>query len=255
MREDMFKIIVERPRWGSRHATKSKLRLDKCPGRSHVTGKRLASEIGYTKHLSENLAPLRRFLHKQVGRRQDDVFSEICKCLDAGSTVKMHVREHLDDFILRKVRRKADGYLWAVHKWGREQKVTDMWVELYVDPDSGLICRTRDLCAKNKVPFARDIWKRRNASMRDATAYIRKISVLSRHVKLGGIWYFIEFSQIPVCEYGREMPDNMLYPEILSGTWRDHHRWRIVLKIQLCRKKLKALGLQNTPNVTEAPYG
>jgi len=90
MREDMFKVIVERPRWGSRHATKTKLRYDKCEGRSRVTGRRLAIETGYRKSLNENLAPLKRYLHKQVGRRWDDVFSEICQRLDTGSTVKMH---------------------------------------------------------------------------------------------------------------------------------------------------------------------
>ena len=59
MREDMFKLIVERPRHGSRYAKKSKLRYDKCEDRSRVTGRRLAIETSYAKHLNENLAPLK----------------------------------------------------------------------------------------------------------------------------------------------------------------------------------------------------
>ena len=116
MREDMFKVIVERPRTGRSWATKSKLRYDKCEGRRRVSGHRLVMEhSGNTKHLNENLAPLKRYLHKQVGRRWDDVFSDICQHLDTGSTVKMHVREHLDDFVLRKVRRNEDGVLMSTH--------------------------------------------------------------------------------------------------------------------------------------------
>ena len=87
MREDMFKVIVERPRWGSRHAARSKLRYDKVPDRKHATGRRMVLESeGWTKCLNENLAPLKRYLSKQVGRPWDKVYSEICEHLDTSST-------------------------------------------------------------------------------------------------------------------------------------------------------------------------
>jgi len=93
MREDMFKVIVERPRRGRSWAKKTKLRyLKEDDGRSRVSGKRIAIEGGRRKWLNENLAPLKRYLFKQRGRKWDDVFSEICDHLDTGSTVKMHVR-------------------------------------------------------------------------------------------------------------------------------------------------------------------
>ncbi|MFD2138438.1 hypothetical protein ACFSLT_30010 [Novosphingobium resinovorum] len=44
-----------------------------------------------------------RYLRRQRGRRWDAVFSEICAKLDTGSTVKMHVREHVEDFVLTRI--------------------------------------------------------------------------------------------------------------------------------------------------------
>lgn len=100
MRADMFKVIVERPRWGAGHAPPVKLKKDRND-LSRIGLKRHAKEqAAYTKSLNENLAPLVRFIERRVGRRWDDVFSEICDQLDTGSTVKMHVRQHLRDFVL-----------------------------------------------------------------------------------------------------------------------------------------------------------
>ena len=148
MRDDMFKVIVERPRWGRAWAVKSKARYDRLPDRSHVTGRRLALEVGGTKGLNENLAPLKRYLHKQVGRPWDKVFSEICATLDTGSTVKQHVRDHLTDFILINVSVDRDGRFMATRHWGGPQPPEFWWVKLYVDPRDGLIKRTDKLCRK-----------------------------------------------------------------------------------------------------------
>ncbi len=104
MRADMFKVIVERPRWGASHAPAVKLKKDKNVDRKFVGHKRHAwEEAAYTKSLNENLAPLKRFLQKQRGRLWNDVFSEICERLDTGSTVKMHVREHIEDLIMVRI--------------------------------------------------------------------------------------------------------------------------------------------------------
>ena len=60
MRDDMSKVIVERPRWGSRMGTREGRRYrasEDVPGKIGMTQ-------GYTtrKWLNENLAPLRRWL-------------------------------------------------------------------------------------------------------------------------------------------------------------------------------------------------
>ncbi|HEX5183216.1 MAG TPA: hypothetical protein VFW19_08710 [Allosphingosinicella sp.] len=147
MRADMFKVIVERPRWGAGHAPAVKL---KKKGRKdeiaigRIGLRRHAKErAAYTKSLNENLAPLARFVQRRVGRRWDDVFSEICAGLDTGSTVKMHVRQHLRDFVLVPISRGRHG------EWLHEGRILRPHFrygggpEYYVDPDDGIL---KDRC-------------------------------------------------------------------------------------------------------------
>jgi len=139
MRADMFKVIVERPRWGAGHAPPVKLKKDKDP-RSQIGLRRHAKEqAAYTKSLNENLAPLVRFIQRRVGRRWDDVFSEICARLDTGSTVKMHVREHLPHFVLFRISRGRQGELLHDGNILRPDRHNCAWPEYYVDPDDGLL--------------------------------------------------------------------------------------------------------------------
>lgn len=255
MREDMFKVIVERPRSGRSWASKSKLRYDKCEGRSRVSGHRLVTEAtGNTKHLNENLAPLKRYLHKQIGRKWDDVFSEICVHLDTGSTVKMHVREHLNDFVLSNVRRGHDSVLWATTRWGSPEKLLDSWTELYVDPDDGLIKETRKLCQKMGVPFRRSY--RYYYKPRDPKKPLPliKLSETTWHIRLQGIWYFIELSSTPICLRGYPMSDASIYESLVKTKRYDDMQWTVSRKKQLSKKSLKALGLQNIPADKEGVY-
>ena len=166
---------------------------------------------------NENLAPLKRYLHKQVGRRWDDVFSEICQRLDTGSTVKMHVREHLDDFVDRHVRRKSDGELWTSQGWGGETKLIDQWVELYVDPDDGIIKETRKLCKKQGVLFARNRWRNARRSKSNTDNFIQKRDNLQWFVRLNGLWYLIKLSKKPTCAHGYTLSNGSLHGESMSG--------------------------------------
>lgn len=251
MREDMFKVIVERPRWGSRWRKNTKIRHDKLPDRSRVTGRRLAIETGGRKWLNENLAPLKRYLHKQIGRKWDDVFSEICQHLDTGSTVKMHVREHLDDFVCRKVRVDNDGRFWAAGRWGEEVLLEETWSELYVDPTDGCLKLTRDFCAKQGVSTRRDAFRQRNRKGPDASEFIRHIEALKWHMKLKGIWYLVELSTLPKSVYGYEEGLISLHQDVSSEAWRFHVRWAVTDKVQLSKKSLKAKGLKNDPSFEE----
>jgi hypothetical protein len=138
MRADMFKVIVERPRWGAGHAPPVKLKKDKDRHKQIGLKRHAKEQAAYTKSLNENLAPLVRFIQRRVGRRWDDVFSEICAGLDTGSTVKMHVREHLPDFVLRI---SYGRYGELLHE-GREvlpDRRNRHWPEFYVDPDDGVL--------------------------------------------------------------------------------------------------------------------
>jgi len=255
MREDMFKVIVERPRGGRSWATKSKTRYDKCGERSRVSGHRLVMEArGKTKYLNENLAPLRRYLHKQLGRKWDDVFSEICAHLDTGSTVKMHVREHLEDFVLQNTRRDTDGAVWATVRWGRPVKCIESWTELYVDPDDGLIKETRKLCRQYGVPFKRSRASYNQWRGPKKQRPLKKLSATTWHMRLQGIWYFVELSAEPLNLRGHPFSEAELYNVIDKGIWRDQDQWVVVKKHQLSGKALKAFGLKNIQNDEEVAY-
>ena len=246
MREDMFKVIVERPRWGAGHAPRPKLRKDKYPGRKKVGLRRFAKEQGYTKHLNENLAPLKRYLNKQVGRKWDQVFSEICQHLDTGSTVKMHVREHIDDFIVTKVSIDRKGqWIAAGHRWGSYCDPAGWWQELYVDPFDGIIKRVDDLCRKRGEIRQKDRWKQRRKKS-PVRHLIRKRSEKDYFVKLGGLWYSVTLDTSP------RAPNIDIFHELDTGNWRQHERWKVVSKFQLGKKALREHGLQNSGENREA---
>jgi hypothetical protein len=63
MREDMYKVIVERPRcWKATDKVAARLRRD------FDGPMRLGARMGYGRpSLNENLTPLRRYLHAQIG--------------------------------------------------------------------------------------------------------------------------------------------------------------------------------------------
>ena len=140
MRDDMFKVIVERPRWGASYAASPKLKRMSDADTKHIGLKRHA-RIGArtTKMLNENLAPLLRYLRRQRGRCWDVVFSEICASLDTGSTVKMHVRQHIEDFVLTRISIGRGG------EWMFEGQVParkSQWFrrrDLFVDPRDGIL--------------------------------------------------------------------------------------------------------------------
>ncbi len=242
MREDMFKVIVERPRGGRSWARKSKLRyLDTDDGRPRITGKRLVNEhSGATKYLNENLAPLRRYLFKQRGRKWDDVFSEICARLDTGSTVKMHVREHLDDFVIRNVRVDENGMYWAVSRWGGP-RTPDQWrPDLYVCPIDGQLNETRVLMLKLGLK------RRRYHSWRDIQkqpcAELKQLSDCLFLIKLKSVWYSVETDANPACAYG--CPKDV-YEILKSFTSSTNPDWKVLSKKQLSKKELAKYGLKN----------
>ena len=123
MRPDMFKVIVERPRLRSRGPSALKARDDdetKVPmGRGRGT-----------KELNENLAPLERFLRRNVGRPWNNVFSEICAGLSLRSAVQKHVRDHLQLMVDLHVFER-NGELWTFSH-GEQRLEPGYRDELYV---------------------------------------------------------------------------------------------------------------------------
>jgi len=117
LRSDMHEILIERPRggagWGRswprfdwRLAAAAAMTSDdlicSAPQRGWADGGPTKLRMGprrRSKWLNENLAPLRRFLLRRVGRPWNAVHAEICAQLKLDSTVQKHVLDHLRHYV------------------------------------------------------------------------------------------------------------------------------------------------------------
>ena len=199
MRDDMAKIIVERPRIPDRYGSKGRVRpLDDLP--QHEGMRRPHLLAGGGKHLNENLQPLRRYLERQVGRPWSKVYAEIAKNLRADNTVQQHVRDHLKDFVAVTPRRVFGGW------WSRSR--SGLWYQpLYVDPITGLLCRT-DRLPEEKA-------RRRAKRHRAPEAPTRIELAPDRELRLiDGLWYEVRLAPMPepVFLAGVEMQTRPLRP-------------------------------------------
>lgn len=104
MRRDMAKVLVGRPRRGPRLSSKRNKQHQRALLEPETAPAREPMSLGRgTKWLNENLAPLERFLDKQVGRPWDKVYSELSECLRPSNAVQQHVRDHVRDFVVDRV--------------------------------------------------------------------------------------------------------------------------------------------------------
>src|SRR5687767_8669402 len=105
MRDDMAKLIVERPRYGGgvkypRAAVRGRSRYgappDGLPRRQGIRKPWRLFAAGAEKHFNENLAPLHRFLRSQAGRPWDKVRAEIAAQVGRDSVIQFHVWQHIE---------------------------------------------------------------------------------------------------------------------------------------------------------------
>ena len=155
MREDMSRVIVERPRLGGDRGRKGRaVPLDDLPKQEGMRRPHVLADD--SKMLNENLSPLRRYLERQVGRPWNKIYSEIAQHLRADNTVQQHVRDHLSDFVAIRPRRRS-GALYTLG--GGKEPYDRLWFEpLYVDPKDGLLKRTdrlREAKARRRARPAR----------------------------------------------------------------------------------------------------
>ena len=189
MREDMAKVIVERPRVGGASTKKGRPPQDadmwvskegmRAPHVRHWGGK----------ELNENLAPLRRFLISRVGQSWDSVYSEISKNLRVTHAVQQHVRDHVRDFVVTNVKVDDDGVLWGV-SYGSPFRIGEGWWrrELYVDPRDGILKRTPE---HPKQISGRE---RMEAEHALTCRVLNDTHQLRKHM---GVWYECEVKCVP----------------------------------------------------------
>ena len=188
MRQDMSKVIVERPRLGGKSARKGR-RVDDDLQVSHE-GMRAPYVRHYNnKELNENLAPLLRFLDSRVGRPWNDVYSEICANIRPDSTVQQHVLDHVKQYVNTKVRRNEDGELWDYD--GRPGPLGN-WTRFYADPDTGILCRN-----PNRMTWSQQRRKQNAEEAQKRLTRERRLPDGTEVRKHDGIWYAGVLKEVP----------------------------------------------------------
>ena len=146
MRHDMAKVVTERPRRG--HGNPSKkwgLRLrahdydadDHGPARARIAR---GHQYGWdAKEFSDLLGPLRRYLHTQVGRPWDKVWSDITSNLDNRSLSGRHIIGHILWDVERNTWLGRDGRVYH-RRWSDTVPVSGF----YVHPRTRLLCYVRE---------------------------------------------------------------------------------------------------------------
>src|SRR5947209_1367806 len=148
MRSDMKKVVVERPRWGSRRRNeKFGARLRYIPGHDYDEQPKKARGFesfhnGWGKSFTDVLGPLYRYLHSNLGRPWNKIYSEMCASLDKRKVTGRHIFQHLEQMVERECYAGDDGkvrhsryqhYRYGNHEY---QQVRGF----YVHPRTGLLC-------------------------------------------------------------------------------------------------------------------
>lgn len=140
MRSDMAKVIVERPRYGSRLSSKKKgyrkylqkLGVESLPSRESMKGR----WHGMDKFFNEHLGPMRRFLRSRVGRPWNKVHQELSENIDLGNVVQKHVMTHVYDYVERYAEYVGRVPVYAE---GRRRGSALPFNKMFVCPRSGIL--------------------------------------------------------------------------------------------------------------------
>jgi hypothetical protein len=180
--------IVERPRWGhcarnedvraARHVART-APADALEALPRMVG--MGPRRGPMKHFSDFLAPLRRFVQSAVGRRWDDVYSDIRARIAPTSTVQVHVMQHLWHYVLREVEVEGER-VFDGRAWRRRYELYRDGRTFYVHPVTGLLCEPARRAPPRRPP-ARDDLVDRGAGL----LYLRR----------GGQWYAVTTEAVP----------------------------------------------------------
>lgn len=235
MREDMSRVIVERPRIIESAGRKGRTSpFEQLPMQEGM--RRSQRERGGYKMLNENLAPLRRFLERQVGRPWDKVYSEIAERLRVDNTVQQHVRDHLGDFVATRPRRGVSGW----HRRGG----ASLWHQpLYVDPCDGILKHT------DCLPEVKAQRRRALAQVHRKMPPDRVILSADRELRRkDGVWYEVTLAPLPQPEYRTVM-------EVRRVALRRHHGKYRTIEMELNVRRLITLRVLDIVSGQSIPAG
>ncbi|MBJ2157769.1 hypothetical protein JC881_18425 [Variovorax sp. IB41] len=209
MREDMDKVIVERPRRGGGVQGDGRAFRNSRERGSHLGMKR---GYDHPKGLNENLAPLKRWLHKQVHRPWDKVYAELNSGIDRRSTVQAHIFQHIDDFVERRAELRDGEVCVPPHRWGTHRSVPLREapnVELFVHPVTGILLPNRRLAeAKAARRADRKTWAAQRGDVPYAVYHV--IDETTQWHCVDSCWFEIKLAQFPE-RAGATQPEERRY--------------------------------------------
>lgn len=221
MREDMYKVIVERPRRSKNGDAYAKRLRGEWDGPM-----RLRTRAGYGyRDLNENLAPLRRYLHTQVGRPWNKVFSEICAGIDRRNTVQQHIHQHIHDFIAINVEIHDDQLLDLSDRWKFLRTYSGISQELYVDPRTGLIRRNKDYRS-----WRHHAGERRRREQAEAAGRRRIVDERTVLLLVDDVWYRVELATLPQTRVVHKVVDGKPHKHVFPEP-----RYDVVLRRNVSR--------------------
>jgi hypothetical protein len=106
------------------------------------------------KEFSDLIGPLYRFIHSRVGRKWDDVYSEICANLKGRNTQQQHIINHLWQYVERYVEVLPNGSVRSKSaRWWRVRDDGDfIYSDFYIDPRTGILCKSKPWRRRYKGP-------------------------------------------------------------------------------------------------------
>lgn len=148
---------------------------------------------GYNaKSFGEHLSPLYGLLNKNVGRRWDRVYSELCKSFDRRSATGNHIFQHLYDELAEPTKTfiGEDGKVWIRGRYSHNaERARDSSYRYYVDPRDGILKRN------TAWRSYRDAYRRQEAErIREELKVKRVIDASTELHNIDGVWFEVKFT-------------------------------------------------------------
>ena len=237
----MHKVVVERPRHGRSWAT-SKAR-PKAPFENATRYESMKANHTRRKWFSDLIGPLRRWLHSQIGRPWNDVYSEACAVIKPDSIIRAHVKTHLLQFVERHafmhdgkvciLDTSCRGGIKPVAEIGWRRKL------FFVHPETALL---------ESIPqVSKRAWRARELKPPETRHWLKKNVALQN---IRGLWFECHFEMVPVGVRFRAY-DHSLERVVTRSELTRHDReyYLCALKRQLSKRELGQFGLRNRPEI------
>lgn len=218
MRKDMMKVVEEPARNSAsmRELKGRNVRLQR-EGLDSIQREAVRMPWRYDDYRRDNRNVIDSFLVKQVGRPWNEIYSEVCAIAPKGSLQGQRLRKMVCDAVFKCVTLR-DGELYGTYGRSYWRMFSG---DLYICPETQVLKEyVREEPKKREHFFVPIPWK------------IVEVDTYHKYVKIEGVWFFVQLSDIPGLEVTDRPWDvvfkrpafpligkNVGYDNILVRTW------------------------------------